>query len=320
MFKVSAVCDRQTAERLSDILADMDPSPAAAVSTEEVSRTSWRIDAFCHDEDVSKACVEIIENEAPGVSASFAKLEDKDWVAESLKGLPAVEAGPFYVAGAHELGRLSGGRIPIWIEAGPAFGTGHHGTTKGCLLALSELKRRKGKLGKVLDVGTGSGVLAIAALKTGADQIVASDIDPESIRIAKINAQNNKTGRRLHLLEANGVNNTFIRTTGPYDTVMANILARPLISLAPQLAKLTKPGGHIILSGLLTYQEPLVKAAFAGRNLVLEQRKRLGAWSTLVFAKPLPAQPAVKKASKEEEFYFFDIFPPGFEEAFDTDA
>jgi len=285
MYKVSAICDRATAERLSDILADMDPSPAGAVSTEEATRVAWRLDAFCHDEESAQQCISIIETEAEGISASHEKLADKDWVAESLKGLPAVEAGPYYVAGAHELTNLEGGRIPIWIEAGPAFGTGHHGTTKGCLEALAKVASKR-KLGKVLDIGTGSAVLAIAAIKSGANMCVASDIDPESIRIAKINAENNKMGRNLHLLVATGANNTFIRNQGKYDTVMANILARPLVSLSSDINKLTKDGGYIILSGLLNHQEPQVKAAFAGRNLSLVERRRLGAWTTLVFRKP----------------------------------
>lgn len=285
MHKVSTLTDRATAERLSDLLADMDPSPASAVSTEEVSRTQWRLDAFCIDEDDASACASIIEREAPGVSAASERLEDKDWVAESLKGLPAVEAGPYVVAGAHELGRMHGGRIPIWIEAGPAFGTGHHGTTKGCLLALADIANKR-KINRVLDIGTGSGVLAIAAMKSGAQLALASDIDPESVRIARINAHNNRMSQRLHIFEAMGARSAFIRQSGPYDLVMANILARPLIGLSSDIQSLTQSGGHIILSGLLHHQEPLVRAAFTGRGLTLVDRRRLGAWSTLVYRKP----------------------------------
>ncbi len=303
MYKVSASCDRATAEHLSDVLAYMDPSPAAAVSTEEVTRMTWRVDAVCHTEEEASACVSIIESEASGVSASHQKLPDKDWVAESLRGLPAVKAGPYFVAGAHELVRLEGGMIPIWIEAGPAFGTGHHGTTKGCLEALADVAKRK-KLGKVLDIGTGSGVLAIAALKSGAHSAIACDIDPESIRISKINAQNNKMGRKLHLLVANGANDAFIRTQGMYDTVLANILARPLVSLSSDITKLTKPGGYIILSGLLHHQEPQVKAAFSGRNLALVDRKRLGAWSTLVYRKPMKNKPTTTPVKKLNPTHF----------------
>ena len=154
MYRVHCLLPRADAERLSDILAGMDPSPAAAVSVEEASRVSWSLDAFCIDEDLANEAAAIIEREVSGVSASVVELEDKDWVAVSLAGLPAVLAGPFIVAGWHELAHLEGGRIPIWIEAGPAFGTGHHGTTKGCMQALAlELARKRPR--RVLDIGTG---------------------------------------------------------------------------------------------------------------------------------------------------------------------
>ena len=296
MYKVSAQTDRATADRLSDLLHMMDPSPAGAVSTEEVSHVVWRIDAFAELEDDAEACLSIMTSEAPGVSPHIEKLEDKDWVAESLKGLPAVEAGRFYVAGAHELAFYEGGRTPIWIEAGPAFGTGHHGTTKGCLLALSKLARQR-RIGKDLDLGTGSGVLAIAAMKLGAHSAIGTDIDAQSIRVAHENAHNNRMDRRLKLVHANGTKLAQVRSGAPYDLIMANILARPLVSLAPDILSVLKPGGHVILSGLLDYQQPQVKAAFSGRNLVLVDRLRLNRWATLVYRKPLtaPTEPAIQR-------------------------
>jgi ribosomal protein L11 methyltransferase len=204
----------------------------------------------------------------------------------SLAGLPAVHAGPFVVAGAHELRRMSGGRIPVWIEAGPAFGTGHHGTTKGCLEALARLARRK-SLGRVLDIGTGSAVLAIAALKAGATWALASDIDRPSIVIARENAKNNMSGPRLKLMVATGANHTAIRGQAPFDLVMANILARPLVRLSADIAAMVRPGGHVILSGLLTHQEPQVRAAYTGRGLNLVERTRLNGWSTLVYRRTI---------------------------------
>jgi ribosomal protein L11 methyltransferase len=276
---------RADAERVSEILAGLDPSPAAAVAIEEVSRTLWQLEAFCHDEARAREAAEIVEAEVKGASAAVEMLADRDWVAQSLAGLPAVHAGPFVVAGAHELGGVGGGKIPVWIEAGPAFGTGHHGTTKGCLLALADIARRQ-RLGKVLDVGTGSGVLAIAALKVGATSAIAGDIDADSIRIAKENAINNKSGRALKLLCAVGTKNRLVQESGPYNLVMANILARPLVGLSAEIAKLVKPGGHVILSGLLTHQEPQVRAAYSGRGLNLVGRRRITGWSTLVYRRP----------------------------------
>lgn len=286
MYRVHCILPRAEAERLSDILAALDPSPTSAVSTEEVSRTTWSLDAFCLDEVSAEETAAIIARESPGARAAVQKLDDKDWVAESLSGLPAVHAGPFVVAGAHELAKIRGGRIPVWIEAAAAFGTGHHGTTKGCLEALAEELKRK-RPARVLDIGTGSGVLAIAALKAYCNFALATDLDEPSIRIAHENAKNNRMGRRLKLLVARGANHQIIRTGAPYDLVLANILARPLVHLSPDIARLTRPGGRIILSGLLAHQEPQVKAAYAGQGLTLVRRSRLNGWSTLTYERPV---------------------------------
>lgn len=284
MYRVHCLLPRAEAERLSDILTDMDPSPASAVSVEEASKVSWSLDAFCIDEDLAKEAAAVIEREVPSARAAVQKLDDKDWVAVSLAGLPAVHAGPFVVAGWHELAHLEGGKIPVWIEAGPAFGTGHHGTTKGCLEALAiELKRKRPQ--RVLDVGTGSGVLALAAVKYGAGFALGTDMDKESIRIAKENAKNNTAGRRLKLMHARGTGHRMIRAHAPYDLVLANILAKPLVMLAPEIARMVAKDGRVILSGLLTHQEPQVRAAYAGQGLTLVNRRRLNGWSTLVYAR-----------------------------------
>ncbi len=284
MYRVHCLLPRAAAERLSDLMADLDPSPASAVSVEEVSKVSWSFDAFCLDEALANAAAEIMSREAPEARISVEMLDDQDWVAVSLAGLPPVYAGPFVVAGAHELARIRGGKIPVWIEAGPAFGTGHHGTTKGCLEALaSELRRRRPA--RLLDIGTGSGVLAIAALKAGGGFALATDIDAVSILIARENRSNNACGRKLKLLHARGANHALIRSSAPYDLVLANILARPLVSLAPDIARLVTRGGRVILSGLLNHQAPQVKAAYAGQGLTLEAHRKLNGWSTLTYAR-----------------------------------
>ncbi len=284
MYRVHCLLPRADAERLSDVLTEMDPSPASAVSVEEASKVSWSLDAYCVDEEQAKEAAAIMEREAPAARASVQKLDDKDWVAVSLAGLPAVHAGPFVVAGWHELAHLEGGKIPVWIEAGPAFGTGHHGTTKGCLQSLSLVLKRK-RPRRVLDIGTGSGVLALAAVKTGVEFALGTDLDRESIRIARENVKNNRAGRRLKLLCARGTGHRAIRVGAPYDLVLANILARPLVGLAPEIAKLVSKGGHVILSGLLSHQEPQVRAAYAGQGLTLVHRRRLNGWSTLTYAR-----------------------------------
>lgn len=284
MFIVSATAPRPLIEKAADALFDLDPSPASAVDTKEETRTLWRIDAYAEDEERAHGCAGIIELIDDAMSPAVQPLENQDWVALSLEGLPAVHAGPFVVAGAHELAKGFPGRIPLWIEAGPAFGTGHHGTTAGCLEAFSRMLRKR-RPGKVLDVGTGSGVLAIAALKSGATRAIASDMDGDSVRVAVANGQNNHVGPDLKCLEAMGLNHALIRTQGPYDTIFANILARPLIGLSGDIAKALSPGGQVILSGLLVHQEPSVRAAYEGHGLTLVDRLHRDGWSTLVYRK-----------------------------------
>ena len=293
MYIISATAPRSVIEAAADALTWLDPSPAEAVDIKEETRVTWRIDAYAMDAELAHGCAGVIEVSTNGLIATVRKLEDKDWVAVSLEGLPAVAAGPFIVAGAHELAKGHPGRIPLWIEAGPAFGTGHHGTTAGCLIALENLARRK-PLGHVLDVGTGSGVLAIAAIKRGAISAVASDMDADSIRVARVNGQNNKVGRTIKFLVAMGTHSALIQSAAPYDTILANILARPLVGLSGDFAKVLKPAGSVILSGLLNHQEPSVRAAFAGRGLVLKDRLHKDGWSTLTYYKPKAAAPAEK--------------------------
>ena len=300
MYMVSATAPREIIQAAADALTWLDPSPAEAVDTKEESRTLWRLDAYASDFESAHGCAGIIDLIDDRLNATVKQLEDKDWVAVSLEGLPAVHAGPFIVAGAHELAKGHPGRIPLWIEAGPAFGTGHHGTTAGCLLALENVARRQ-KLGKVFDVGTGSGVLAIGAVKRGASSAIASDIDSESVRVARINGQNNKVSNKVKFLTAWGTQSALIQTQAPYDTIFANILARPLIGLAPDLIHLLKPGGVVILSGLLTFQEPGVRQAFGSRGLKLVDRIRKDGWSTLTYQKPKAKSAPVKPALSEEQ-------------------
>ena len=269
-----------------DALAWADPSPAGAVDAKEDGRGTWRLDAFAETREDAELCVTIIASSAPELSARIEEVPERDWVTLSLEGLPPVSAGPFVVAGSHALVRQSPGKIAVLIEAGPAFGTGHHGTTLGCLQALDAVRRR-GAIGKVLDLGTGSGVLAIAALKAGAVSALGTDIDLDSVLVANENAAKNHVSG-FTALHVTGANTPRIRRAAPYDTVFANILMRPLIGLAPDIAALTAPGGTIILSGLLHHQAPPVRSAFAARGLNFQKQIREDGWSTLVFRKPDP--------------------------------
>ena len=287
MYQVTAFGPRALIEHAGNILSDMDPTPAGAVDMKEDTRTRWRLDAYAEDLDAAAGCVGILELIAPELEPSFHKLEDMDWVAMSLEGLPVVAAGPFLVGGAHALARVPYAKTSVWIEAGPAFGTGHHGTTLGCLRAMRDVLSRK-SVRTCLDVGTGSGVLAIAAALQSQTRGLGTDIDRASVRVAQENAKNNKVATLVSFLDANGTRSTQVQTGAPYDLVVANILAKPLIRLSGDMARLMKPGGTIILSGLLTHQEPLVRQAYLGQGLTLSDRHRIDGWSTLVFTRPQP--------------------------------
>jgi ribosomal protein L11 methyltransferase len=283
MYQISARGARAPIEAAWNALAWADPSPAGAVDCKEDGRLTWRLDAFCETHDEALACTRIINIAAPELDARIAEVIEQDWVKLSLEGLPPVHAGPFLVAGSHAIASASPGRIAVLIEAGPAFGTGHHGTTLGCLKALDAVRRRRA-IGRVLDLGTGTGVLAIAALKAGAAMAIGTDIDLGSVHVARQNAAKNNVAR-FAALHVKGANAPRIRRAAPYDTVFANILMKPLIGLAEDVAALTAPGGTIILSGLLDHQAGTVRSAYAARGLNFQRRLREDGWSTLVFAK-----------------------------------
>jgi ribosomal protein L11 methyltransferase len=200
----------------------------------------------------------------------------------ALSGLPPVRAGRFFVFGQHDRGRAPPNTVNLRIEAGAAFGTGHHGTTVGCLIELDRLLKAR-RFPRVLDVGAGTGVLAIAAARTGSRIVRGTDIDRPSVRIAGENARLNAA--RVRFYAASGLANVHIRTAAPYDLIFANILARPLVSLAHPIASALAPGGRVILSGLLRGQERRVRAAYLAQGLRFERRLYRDAWVTLVMAR-----------------------------------
>jgi len=218
-------------------------------------------------------------------SGLISELPDKDWVRHSLEGLAPVVAGRFFLHGSHDRERRRQGGVPFEIDAGTAFGTGHHGTTAGCLLALDAiLKRRRPK--RILDLGCGTGVLAIAAALAAKRKTLATDIDPEAVRVTLLNAALNRVTPLLNGVTAPGLKHTRIAHGAPYDLIFANILARPLISLAHGLKNILTPGGTLILSGLTRDQIRWVSAAYRNRGLIATQTLLLGNWATLVFSNP----------------------------------
>lgn len=265
----------------ADELDRHDPSPADAVSWFEEKPGKFRIEIHVPTKQDADSARAIVGAAAPELHLVQKRIKAADWVAMSLEGLPAVRAGRFVVAGAHALKRESGGRVKIWIEASEAFGTGHHGTTWGCLMALEGVLRER-RLARVLDVGAGSGVLAIAAAKTGAEAL-AIEIDPRAAAIAVINARQNQVANRVRVIAGDGARHI---AGEQFDLVFANILMRPLIRLAPKLSTSLAPGGNLVLSGLLRTQAPLVREAYASRGLILEKWIPREAWMTLVWRKP----------------------------------
>lgn len=305
MLLLTALGSLTQVRAAADELDRHDPSPADAVSWFEEGPGKFRLEIYVPTKQDAASAEAIVGAAAPELHLKQKKVKAADWVAMSLEGLPAVRAGRFVVAGAHALANEHGGRTRIWIEASEAFGTGHHGTTWGCLMALEGYLRRRenrasrttldaalhpaprllpsrGRRFRALDVGAGSGVLAIAAAKHGAEAL-AIEIDPRAAAIAEINARQNKVAHRTRVIAGDGAR--YIAGQ-QFDLVFANILMRPLIRLAPKLAPTVAPGGTLILSGLLRNQAPLVREAYASRGLTLERQIPKEAWMTLVWRKP----------------------------------
>ena len=212
---------------------------------------------------------------------AFDTVEARDWVKATLDDLVPVRAGRFIVHGRHHRSSIPPNKLGIEIEAALAFGTGHHGTTRGCLLLLDDvLKAWRPR--RVLDVGTGTGVLAIAAAKALRVNLLASDIDPLSVRVARDNARLNASGNWLTTIEATGFSAPQFANRGPFDLVLANILANPLRQMATPMARHLAPSALVILSGLLPHQAQGVVAAYRARGLVLVRQLQIEGWSSLL--------------------------------------
>jgi ribosomal protein L11 methyltransferase len=232
------------------------------------------------------ALVATVAGEQAAAALRLEPVPAQDWVRASLAGLAPVVAGRFVVYGSHDRARRPRG-IGIEIEAALAFGTGHHGTTRGCLLALDRLLKR-GRPARVLDVGTGSGVLAIAAAKAARCPVAASEIDPQAARAARANARANGAGALVRVTQAGRLDTPAL--AGRYELAFANILLRPLLLLAVPLARKCAPGGALVLSGLLPAQANAALAAYRAQGLVLRRRLDLEGWTTLVLARPAAAR------------------------------
>jgi ribosomal protein L11 methyltransferase len=264
---------------------DADPATESmtySILEEDEDHDVWRIDAYPNSADENAALAAVLGG-FPDLRTTTEVLADADWLAMALSGLPPVKAGRFFVYGAHDLGLAPASTINLRIEAGAAFGTGHHGTTVGCLQAFHDLLKQR-RFARVLDVGCGTGVLAIAAARSGAKVAVGTDIDRPSVRIANENARLNQSNARF--VHASGLNHQLVRGDAPYDLVFANILAPPLVALSQDIRLSLAPGGLAILSGLLRTQERRVLAAYQSKGFRLVRRLHRDAWATLVVQRP----------------------------------
>jgi ribosomal protein L11 methyltransferase len=273
------------ARRLADVLAESLDPLEAATSASVGTGSEWMLHIYFRNppnETAVRALVALAADAATANALVFETIAARDWVKASLDGLAPIAAGRFVVHGAHDRGRWRGHRIGIEIEAALAFGTGHHGTTRGCLIALDRLAGVRCAHSKILDLGTGTGVLAIAAAKLLRAHVLASDIDPIAVKTARANARLNGVGPAIEVVHTAGLGARRFCERAPFDVVFGNILLPPLVRLAVPMVQLLAPRAHVVLSGLLLRQANAALAAYRAQGLVLERRIDLGGWATLV--------------------------------------
>jgi ribosomal protein L11 methyltransferase len=284
------IADETTARRVAAVAAEaLEDAVAAAF---ESADGAWAAELHFSgppDEQAIRTIVASAAGEMAFHALTFETVAERDWVAASLAGLKPITAGRFLVHGAHDRAATPANAVGIEIEAALAFGTGHHGTTRGCLLALDQIARR-GRCHHVLDVGTGSGVLAIAAARCFHTPAVATDIDPVAVTAARSNARLNRAGASVTVQRANGSRGVH----GHYDLIFANILLGPLLRMAVPLARLLTPGGTVVLSGLLPSQANAAIVIYRAQSLTLERRIILDGWATLVLHRPKRKPPRPK--------------------------
>lgn len=274
------------AQSLAEAMERMTPEPTG-VGVFEIEDGSglWEVGGYFL-EPPDQVMLEVLATAFGAKPFALSELPEVDWVAHVRRELSPVDAGRFFVFGSHDADKVPAGRVPLQIEATVAFGTGHHGTTLGCLLAFDRLLTAGWRPAKVADIGCGTAVLAMAAAATLPEALViASDIDRVAVDVAEANVAINGLEGLVECLEAAGLDHARIRAAGPYDLIFANILKGPLIELAPSIATHLATGGRAILSGLLSVQADSVIAAYVASGLVLNNRDDIGEWSTLVLQK-----------------------------------
>lgn len=294
-WKVSLPCTRAEAEGLKDDISPLAwlDFPPVLMTSEAATADQWRLDAYFEGEPTAEmlGLLRALAPSAAGTVPAVEKVEERDWVTLSQQGLEPIRAGRFFVHTPKHRDSVPDDAIGLEIDAGRAFGTGQHETTGGCLVALSRMKASGAAVANLVDLGTGTGLLAFAALRLWPSaRAAASDNDPVAIEVSEENAAINgvRLGRargRLELLVAEGMDHVRLQARAPFDLVIANILAGPLIDLAPSVARAIAPGGRLILAGLLDHQAGAVASAYRRQGMMLTGRVDRGEWPTLVMRK-----------------------------------
>lgn len=279
-----AVGDERTASRIVDLLTENFDDSHVAIAAFEQPDGRWDVTMYFEqppNEATIREMILLAAGKTVADTVTFGTIAAKDWVRSSLEGLVPVSAGQFVVHGHHDRARVPPNKLGIEIEAALAFGTGHHGTTRGCLTLLDQvLRQRKPK--RVLDLGSGTGVLAIATAKALRRHVLASDIDPLSVNVARENAKLNGVGNLVETICATGFGSPRLAEDGPFGLVLANILAGPLRKLAAPMAAHLTPSAFVILSGLLPHQAGSVVAAYRFNGLKLIRKLQLDGWTSLL--------------------------------------
>ncbi len=282
---LTTLTGKKAAEGLGEAMERLDPEPTG-VGVFEVEDGSglWEVGGYFTEEpDETALAVLAAAFEAKPFVVS--ELPETDWVAHVRRELAPVEAGRFFVYGSHDADKLPEGRIPLLIEAAMAFGTGHHGTTLGCLKALDHLLSGGFTASKVADIGCGTAVLAMAAARVWDGDIIASDIDQVAVDVAEANLRANGMEGTVRCIEAAGFDHPDLQSNTPYDLIFANILKGPLIALAPEIAQNLRPEGYAILSGILNEQAAEVISVYSENGVNLVNKGEIGEWTTLILRK-----------------------------------
>ncbi|MQY43066.1 methyltransferase domain-containing protein [Epibacterium sp. SM1969] len=282
---LTTLTGKSQAEALGDAMETLTPEPTGVGVFEiEDGSGTWEVGGYFIEapDQAGLALLATIHGAKP---FAVSELPETDWVAHVKRELKPVEAGRFFVYGSHDADQVPAGKVPLLIEAAMAFGTGHHGTTLGCLLALDHLISEGFEGKKVADIGCGTAVLAMAAARVWDGSFIASDIDEVAVDVAEANLKANGMAGAVACLEAAGFDHPDLAAAAPFDLVFANILKGPLVVLSPDVAANLREGGYAILSGILNEQADEVVEVYARNGINLVKRDEIGEWTTLLLRK-----------------------------------